>query len=478
MVMTKETRNALISKLYENCKIGEISVNQRDILIEKVNKEYELENDINNEKNSDDSDITTVMENVSDKYNKIKNTVYKKFINNEITLEQREVLLEKARDDLFGNHFNDLVNNELKNIDFSESCTNKIDIESDIATHEAEMKKLLFVSESSIDTINGYLFCESHMDINMIMEASENKKRTSIIGSIINSIRNFITNCRAKFLKLIGSDKYEELEIELARNKAAANKKVNFDSKEKEMKILEDEGKKIEALIVKAQNGNLSTNEINELENYCKDNEKKYDNVKVAVGLAAGVTTVAGLITWYKNQKKKGYAILDRDVVKLLDTKNFTDGNKVLSDEEIENFKKLYKMYSNNLTKRNKLIMDTTNQVTAILDEQYSDIVMKHSTTSHEAEKIAKDKANLKSFSRDENKRREINKDKYENRSKLSDEIGKDHKNMNQKSVDEKRKEAQNMQNDIKDNEKYINDNSMSAASRLKNKYSRNNKKG
>ena len=135
-------------------------------------------------------------------------------------------------------------------------------------------------------------------------------------------------------------------------------------------------------------------------------------------------------------------------------------------------------MYSNNLTKRNKLIMDTTNQVTAILDEQYSDIVMKHSTTSHEAEKIAKDKANLKSFSRDENKRREINKDKYENRSKLSDEIGKDHKNMNQKSVDEKRKEAQNMQNDIKDNEKYINDNTMSATSRLKNKYSRNSKRG
>lgn len=100
MEMTKEKRDLIITTLYERCSNGEISCTQREKLIQKVNSMFvvkestELPNDQINTTNTKEYSPT-------EKYSMFKESVYKKYNNKEITLEQREELLEKARDKFF-----------------------------------------------------------------------------------------------------------------------------------------------------------------------------------------------------------------------------------------------------------------------------------------------------------------------------------------------------------------------------------------
>lgn len=99
MEMTKEKRDLIITNLYDRCAKGEISRNQREKLIQKTNSMFTAtESAVETE-----SVNTTEMEKNSpkEKYEMFKESVYKKFSNGEITIETREILLEKARDTFF-----------------------------------------------------------------------------------------------------------------------------------------------------------------------------------------------------------------------------------------------------------------------------------------------------------------------------------------------------------------------------------------
>ena len=110
MNMTKETRKTLVDELYNRCANGEISLEQRECLILKVNSMYmESVMDNNNTPETSEVVIDTVEEPVkeskqispNEKYTMFKNAVYKKYSTGEITLEAREELLEKARNEFF-----------------------------------------------------------------------------------------------------------------------------------------------------------------------------------------------------------------------------------------------------------------------------------------------------------------------------------------------------------------------------------------
>ena len=109
MAMTKEKRDTIVSTLYEKCANGEISLNQRELLIQKANNLLIAESCINNESSFTES-TETVIENAEnektelspkEKYNIFKESVYAKCIKGEITIEAREELLEKAREKFF-----------------------------------------------------------------------------------------------------------------------------------------------------------------------------------------------------------------------------------------------------------------------------------------------------------------------------------------------------------------------------------------
>jgi hypothetical protein len=101
MEMTKESRDTIITSLYEKYGKGEISATQREQLIQKVNSKFYTEmTAVTTEKaKSDDKPEKKTKELSSkEKYDLFKTTVYDKCKNGEITEEFREELLEKARE--------------------------------------------------------------------------------------------------------------------------------------------------------------------------------------------------------------------------------------------------------------------------------------------------------------------------------------------------------------------------------------------
>lgn len=102
MKMTKEVRDTLVTTLYEKCANGEISRDQRELLIQKANSMFVAEASVQTEETPVEE--TPVVEEAreelspKEKYNIFKESVYEKYTEGKITLEQREELLEKARE--------------------------------------------------------------------------------------------------------------------------------------------------------------------------------------------------------------------------------------------------------------------------------------------------------------------------------------------------------------------------------------------
>ena len=127
MTMSKENRDTIISSLYERCSNGEISVSQREALIQKTNSmffatEFSKQNTSNEDNVVEESvenniEETTVEESVDEeiidssivesnlspkeKYNLFKESVYERYSKGDIGITVREELLEKARDKFF-----------------------------------------------------------------------------------------------------------------------------------------------------------------------------------------------------------------------------------------------------------------------------------------------------------------------------------------------------------------------------------------
>ena len=104
MTMTKEKRDALVTVLYEKCANGEISREQRELLIQKANSMFvATEAPIVKESTENEPTVEAVVEeskelSPKEKYNLFKESVYEKYTTGKITIDQREELLEKARE--------------------------------------------------------------------------------------------------------------------------------------------------------------------------------------------------------------------------------------------------------------------------------------------------------------------------------------------------------------------------------------------
>ena len=108
MEMTREIRDNLITSLYDRYGKGEISINQRELLIQKINDKFYTEsvaimNENTNTENEPEVEPAIEPEETSnetptnEKFDLFKESVDKKFEAGEITEELREQLLEKAR---------------------------------------------------------------------------------------------------------------------------------------------------------------------------------------------------------------------------------------------------------------------------------------------------------------------------------------------------------------------------------------------
>lgn len=99
--MTKETRKTIVDALYDRYANGEISLEQRELLIRKANSMYTVTESVDNT----DEETNAVAEerplDPTQKYNMFKESVYQKYKNGDITLEMREELLQKARDKFY-----------------------------------------------------------------------------------------------------------------------------------------------------------------------------------------------------------------------------------------------------------------------------------------------------------------------------------------------------------------------------------------
>ena len=100
MKMTKEMRDNIITVLYEKCANGEISIDQRELLIQKANsalitEDVETETDL-------ETEATNIVESTElspkEKYDAFKTLVYEKCAEGELTEDEREDLLVKAVD--------------------------------------------------------------------------------------------------------------------------------------------------------------------------------------------------------------------------------------------------------------------------------------------------------------------------------------------------------------------------------------------
>lgn len=81
--------------IYESCANGDITIEQREILINNLKTKTVVE------EMAKEIEDPYVEEDVNDEYNKVRTTIYEKYANGEFDLNMREVLLEKAREKYF-----------------------------------------------------------------------------------------------------------------------------------------------------------------------------------------------------------------------------------------------------------------------------------------------------------------------------------------------------------------------------------------
>ena len=81
--------------IYESCANGDITIEQREILINNLKTKTVVE------EMAKEIEDPYVEEDVNDEYNKVRTIIYEKYANGEFDLNMREVLLEKAREKYF-----------------------------------------------------------------------------------------------------------------------------------------------------------------------------------------------------------------------------------------------------------------------------------------------------------------------------------------------------------------------------------------
>ena len=192
-MMTKEEKNSLASIIYERYSVGEISLDERENLIKELNNKYIKENTL-----VEDFEID---EDVLDKLNMFKESVYDKYARGEITLETREKLITRANEEFADMYMeSDQVNifkkkmdelrrkNSHKRDDFKKKKMNKFNNDMIV-----DMKEIIEKNERNLKNI---IFCYPHYTHLMKKDTEDAVKKLREIIEEIDPIHKSIEENR------------------------------------------------------------------------------------------------------------------------------------------------------------------------------------------------------------------------------------------------------------------------------------------
>ena len=165
MSLTKFERDRLVDEFYNRCSNGEISINQRELLITKVNSEMDISSFMEST-----SKPSMNMEDRKEKLDTIKDRLYSDWKSGKITLEQREDLLLRAKNTIL------MENNPI--------------LENELVYTEATLSKVVELFETCVEKIRTFIF----MCLTKIKEfftKSENKKLEQEIKHTLNTNKAF-----------------------------------------------------------------------------------------------------------------------------------------------------------------------------------------------------------------------------------------------------------------------------------------------
>lgn len=165
MSLTKVERDRLVDEFYNRCANGEISINQRELLITKVNSEMDISSFMEST-----SKPSMSMNDRKEKLDTIKDRLYSDWKNGKITLEQRESLLLKAKNTIL--------------------MENNPTLENELVYTEAALSKVVELFEKCVEKIRTFIFtCLTK--IKEFFTKSENKKLEQEIKHTLNTNKAF-----------------------------------------------------------------------------------------------------------------------------------------------------------------------------------------------------------------------------------------------------------------------------------------------
>ena len=327
---------------------------------------------------------------------------------------------------------------------------NLYDISKEIRILDSEINRYSFLLESDESTIDNYYLTGD----SLFIEADDSNKRPSILASMINAIKRFITKCKAKFFKLIGSDKYKKYEKELSENKELANKEVKYNPRTKEFEILENDTKDINKILEKIKNGTATDEEILRLE----EQVHKHKGLTMA-GLAAGaglaVYTLNKLFHEVRKKQDEKEKITEQDFQFIYQPSLLDPNKNVFSDDQIRQFQKTFALVKDNIEERNKLLLDARQKLDSIFDTEMKTLLNEHEKTSKDAKEYAEKQLTVGKKAK--NKKEELVnkfKEREERNKDYQDNYETDHKD---KSDEEKQKMAKELRTEIEGNRRYTN---------------------
>jgi hypothetical protein len=188
-MMTKEEKNSIASIIYERYSVGEISLDEREDLLKELNNKYIKENTL-----VEDFEID---EDVLDKLNMFKESVYDKYARGEITLETREKLITRANEEFADMYMeSDQVNifkkkmdelrrkNSHKRDDFKKKKMNKFNNNA-----IAAIKQIIEKNERNL---KGLIFCYPHYTHLMRKDAADAVKQLRDIIEEIDPVQKSV----------------------------------------------------------------------------------------------------------------------------------------------------------------------------------------------------------------------------------------------------------------------------------------------
>lgn len=183
MSLTKVERDRLVDEFYNRCFSGEISINQRELLITKVNSEIDISSFMESTKEPSMS-----MKERKEKFDDIKNRLYTDWKNGKITFEQREELILKAKDKLL------MENNPV--------------LENESVYTEGALSKVVELFEECIKKIRTFIFtCLTK--IKEFFTKSENKKLEQDIKHALSTNKSF-ANTRVELPDIYKINSYND----------------------------------------------------------------------------------------------------------------------------------------------------------------------------------------------------------------------------------------------------------------------------